>query len=177
MRAKTWRYDKGPLLYKTGGMDYMAADRPMLASDDDRDRVVEILREQTAQGRLTFEEFEERIGRAYTARTWDELRALVDDLPVRVVFAADDRSATNPAGRNGFAERARKAAVPVRPQVMLLPVLVFAVLLGVAVADAWSALPFLLIGVFWFAAGPCGRRGGRYACGTQATRITPPRGR
>lgn len=152
----------------------MAVDQPIRASDDDRDRVVGILREQTAQGRLTFEEFEERIDRAYTARTWDELRALTEDLPVQVAFAAGEQLRTRPAERHGLAERARRT-VSHRPQ-LRLPVLFAAVMLGVALADAWSVLPFLLIGVFWFA-GPCGRKGGAYFCGTRPTRITPPRGR
>lgn len=146
----------------------MAADRPMRASDDDRDRVVEILREQTAQGRLTLEEFQERLDRTYAARTWDELRNLTGDLPVRVVFAADERgpAGRSPAHQGGPLTRQGRATVAARPQLLLLPFLVAAVLVGIAAADAWPALPFLLLGVFWLA-GPCGRRGGMYSHGTR----------
>jgi hypothetical protein len=51
------------------------------AADRDRDEVVGSLREHYAQGRLTFEEFEERSAAAATARTMGELQALTVDLP------------------------------------------------------------------------------------------------
>ncbi len=51
------------------------------ASDADRDRVAEILREALAEGRLTHEEHSERIEAAYGARTVAELEPLVRDLP------------------------------------------------------------------------------------------------
>lgn len=51
------------------------------ASDVDRERAVAALREHTAAGRLTLEEFSERAGRAYAARTFDELAAIGRDLP------------------------------------------------------------------------------------------------
>ena len=51
------------------------------ASDADRERVVLALREHTAAGRLTLEEFAERMGRAYEAKTVAELDELGRDLP------------------------------------------------------------------------------------------------
>lgn len=51
------------------------------ASDADRERMVRILREHAAEGRLTLEEFTERMSRAYVARTRDELHSLTRDLP------------------------------------------------------------------------------------------------
>ncbi|MFE0048094.1 DUF1707 SHOCT-like domain-containing protein [Streptomyces albireticuli] len=51
------------------------------ASDADRDRIADILREALAEGRLTAEEHGERIGAAYAARTLGELEPLVADLP------------------------------------------------------------------------------------------------
>lgn len=57
-------------------------DRPSLrVSDADRDRVALALREHTVAGRLTLDEFSERIELAYRARTEDELEALSKDLP------------------------------------------------------------------------------------------------
>jgi hypothetical protein len=53
----------------------------MRASDADRDRTVARLREHVAEGRLTLEEFTERMETAYTATTHDELEALISDLP------------------------------------------------------------------------------------------------
>ena len=51
------------------------------ASDEDRDRVVEILRVAAGDGRLTAAELDERLGAALTARTSGELTALTADLP------------------------------------------------------------------------------------------------
>jgi hypothetical protein len=52
------------------------------ASDEDRERVVEILRQHTAEGRITAEEFEERMTAAYSAKTLGALAELTTDLPV-----------------------------------------------------------------------------------------------
>ncbi len=52
------------------------------ASDAERDATVERLSQATGDGRLTLEEFSQRMGRASTARTRAELGQLVSDLPV-----------------------------------------------------------------------------------------------
>ncbi|CAM5267283.1 hypothetical protein GCM10010329_02550 [Streptomyces spiroverticillatus] len=51
------------------------------ASDADRDRVADILREALAEGRLDAEEHGERIDAVYRAKTVAELEPLVRDLP------------------------------------------------------------------------------------------------
>uniref|UniRef100_A0AAU1U9B0 DUF1707 domain-containing protein n=1 Tax=Streptomyces sp. NBC_00119 TaxID=2975659 RepID=A0AAU1U9B0_9ACTN len=51
------------------------------ASDADRDRTADILREALAEGRLTAEEHAERIDGVYRAKTHAELEPLVRDLP------------------------------------------------------------------------------------------------
>ncbi|MFB6613416.1 DUF1707 domain-containing protein [Streptomyces sp. NPDC056367] len=51
------------------------------ASDADRERVVERLRDGLAEGRLDMEEFEERLEAAYKSRTYAELEPLTRDLP------------------------------------------------------------------------------------------------
>jgi Domain of unknown function (DUF1707) len=51
------------------------------ASDADRERFVEALRQHHVEGRLTAEELEERAGKAYAARTLADLDALATDLP------------------------------------------------------------------------------------------------
>jgi len=53
----------------------------MKASDADRDAVLSELSEHFQAGRLTAGEFEDRTGRALAARTWGELRDLMQDLP------------------------------------------------------------------------------------------------
>src|SRR4051812_1234017 len=57
-------------------------DLPALrASDAERDDVVARLRDASAEGRLTLEEFVERMETAYEARTHGELEHLISDLP------------------------------------------------------------------------------------------------
>ncbi len=59
----------------------MASDPRIRASDADRDRVAATLREHHAAGRLTMEEFQERLDHAYAARTLGDLDAIMADLP------------------------------------------------------------------------------------------------
>ncbi|GAA2953640.1 DUF1707 SHOCT-like domain-containing protein [Streptomyces argenteolus] len=54
----------------------------MRASDAERERVAETLREAVAEGRLQMDEFEQRLDATYKARTHGELEPLVSDLPV-----------------------------------------------------------------------------------------------
>lgn len=54
---------------------------PILASDAERERSVALLREAVGEGRLTLEEFGERVGLAQAARTDKELAELTRDLP------------------------------------------------------------------------------------------------
>jgi len=51
------------------------------ASDADRDRVAEVLRQAAGEGRLTFDELDERLGAAFAARTYAELESITADLP------------------------------------------------------------------------------------------------
>ncbi|MEV8533467.1 DUF1707 domain-containing protein [Streptomyces sp. NPDC051211] len=51
------------------------------ASDADRERVAERLRDAVAEGRIDMEEFEERLEAAYTSRTYADLEPLTRDLP------------------------------------------------------------------------------------------------
>ncbi|QIB45573.1 DUF1707 SHOCT-like domain-containing protein [Streptomyces aureoverticillatus] len=57
------------------------------ASDADRERVAEVLREAVAEGRLDMEEFGERLDAVYQARTYGELAPLTRDLPSAVAPA------------------------------------------------------------------------------------------
>jgi hypothetical protein len=53
----------------------------MRASDDDRKRVVAALERHTAAGRLSLDEYSERVTRAYRAATQLDLAAVTRDLP------------------------------------------------------------------------------------------------
>jgi hypothetical protein len=96
----------------------------MKASDADRDAVLSDLSEHFQAGRLTAEEFEDRTGRALAARTWGELRDLLQDLPTRpagprIPVAAATGAQPRPLGRT-----------------VLVPI---AVLAGIGIAVAMSA--------------------------------------
>jgi hypothetical protein len=52
------------------------------ASDDDRMRVVADLERHTAAGRLSLDEFSDRVARALAAATRADLAAVTSDLPV-----------------------------------------------------------------------------------------------
>jgi hypothetical protein len=76
-------------------------DRPdgaagMRASDSDRDRVAEVLREAAAEGRLSLDELDERLDVLYKTKTYAELEPITADLP-----AAGTRPAPAPAARGG----------------------------------------------------------------------------
>ena len=58
-------------------------DHELRISDAEREDVIGILREQTTAGRLTLEEFEERLGEVYDARTTGALEHVLRELPVQ----------------------------------------------------------------------------------------------
>ena len=69
-----------------GGLAYLrhmasrSSPRDLRASDADRERVLKLLGEAAADGRLTLEEHSQRADRAYSARTLGELAGLTNDL-------------------------------------------------------------------------------------------------
>jgi hypothetical protein len=67
----------------------MATDDTIRASDVDREAVVTTLREAYTAGRLTLDEFDERMTAAYAGKTWGDLRALTADLPIQPVLGTD----------------------------------------------------------------------------------------
>ncbi|MFJ9416949.1 DUF1707 domain-containing protein [Streptomyces sp. NPDC101227] len=71
---------------------------PVLASDAEREDMVERLREAAAEGRLTLEELAERCEAAYLARFREELVSVGEGLPTE---AAASR-AGGPSGRRAF---------------------------------------------------------------------------
>lgn len=57
----------------------------MRAATADRERAVDVLKAGFTEGRLTQDEYNDRMGRAYAARTYGELTALTADLPAGVM--------------------------------------------------------------------------------------------
>jgi hypothetical protein len=66
----------------------VVGDGEIRASDSDRESVVAILRDAHGEGRLTLDEFDERMNAAYSARTWASLRELTRDLPADPALGA-----------------------------------------------------------------------------------------
>ncbi|HEY6480762.1 MAG TPA: DUF1707 domain-containing protein, partial [Streptosporangiaceae bacterium] len=67
----------------TGPGDDMAAAsrRRMRAGDADREQLIDVLKAAFAQGRLPREEFDASVGRAFAARTYGDLAAILAGLP------------------------------------------------------------------------------------------------
>ena len=70
----------------------------MRAADADRDRVVEVLSMAYSEGRLSKDEYDDRLENALSARTYADLDQLVTDLPVARATAV-----TPVAGTSGLA--------------------------------------------------------------------------
>ncbi|MFE7893184.1 DUF1707 SHOCT-like domain-containing protein [Streptomyces sp. NPDC057412] len=71
------------------------------ASDADRERVADVLRDALAEGRLDMEEFGERLDATYRARTYGELEPLTRDLPVGAAPAPRVDMVKRPASGDG----------------------------------------------------------------------------
>jgi hypothetical protein len=76
----------------------MTTEARIRASDADRDRAAAALREHLAAGRLTLEEFDERLDRAYAAKTLDELDEIMADLPTTDLDRLPGDAPDRPAG-------------------------------------------------------------------------------
>ena len=86
------------------------------ASDADRERFVEALRQHHVDGRLTAEELADRTERAYAARTFGDLDALAADLPPSTRRPRPPpRGPRPPARRRGRARPAPGGPRPRRP--------------------------------------------------------------
>jgi hypothetical protein len=108
------------------------------ASDADRERFVEALRQHHVEGRLTTEELEERTGKAYEARTLGDLNALATDLPPLTPAPG------SPAGWNpdapGLPPRMRPPSPRrTRAKANLLRLLLWWGLLSVVLVVIWAA--------------------------------------
>lgn len=120
------------------------------ASDADRARIVDALRRHTADGRLTLEEFEVRVGEALAATTRDELGPVLRELPPLPADAVEPPRVRDRISWRPPAARAVLGAVAVAAVVIVLA------------TTGWGMwwLVFPLMGVF----GGCGR--GARSCAT-----------
>ena len=132
----------------------MATDDLIRASDVDREAVVTTLREAYTAGRLTLDEFDERMAAAYAGRTWGDLRALTADLPLQPVLGTDipDRQPSSAAALPSHSpepnQEPRPSVGPPRrsPVAILIPIAVWTLL--VVHGSVEPGVVFLLIAVF-----------------------------
>ncbi len=69
------------------------------ASHADREQAIEMLKAAFVQDRLTKEEFDLRVGQAFTARTYAQMATLTADLPAELVMAERLRKPARAQGR------------------------------------------------------------------------------
>lgn len=124
----------------------MPGDPRLRASDTDRERTAELLREHHAVGRLTAQEFEVRLDKVFAARTLGELDALLADLPAIDLYQLPSAS-IRPVRRGGTGRRLdRRAAAPLSP--MVAPWSAWATGSALLVA-AWVVMGMTFGGLAW----------------------------
>jgi len=111
----------------------------MRASDADRERVAEWLRQAAGEGRLLAHELEERLGKALRARTYGELDAVVWDLPGARIGVPDRRS-----GRGGSMLRRQPLALVA----ILVAIAAVAVIVAAAIVAAFWGGWLLIVAFF-----------------------------
>jgi hypothetical protein len=124
----------------------MAARSNLKASDADRERVAERLRNAAAEGRLLAHELEQRMATALRARTYGELDAVVADLPgERVLTRRRPRSLRS------------LGPVPAVALVLAIPMVCALVVAVVAIVFAMLTAWVVLAAIVWMMLGH-GRR-------------------
>ena len=135
------------------------------ASDADRDRIAAALGEHHAAGRLTLEEFKERLDAAYAAKTLGQLDDLMADLPEADLDRLPSASLRRPDANPPLARPGSRAPAEAWRSWLAISIAVFMIWLLSGMAGApwglWVVVPLgaLLLGR-WIARGR--RRDGRH---------------
>ncbi|HEY0937297.1 MAG TPA: DUF1707 domain-containing protein [Trebonia sp.] len=139
----------------------MPGDPRLRASDADRERASELLREHHAVGRLTAEEFEGRLEGVFAARTRGELDDLLADLPAIDLYQLPS-AAIRPVARRRSPNLERPSGgqlLPVHSAAWITWAVVGAlgvvvwVVVGLASGGAAAWIPwFLLVVIPWWLA-------------------------
>ena len=90
---------------------YEVKPAPLRASDTDRDRAVAQLRQHLADGRITFEEFSERLDEAYEARTTADIQQALRELPHVRLAEPQPPAPRRPGGAGGRRDRELRAQI------------------------------------------------------------------
>jgi hypothetical protein len=116
----------------------MAPNPEIRASDADRDRVAESLREHCAEGRITMDEMHERLESVYAAKTVGDLQEITSDLPEQDLYqlpvpASTPRSTASPAVRRSGGDLYRQGGRAVWASGAAVSAINFVVWLALAV--------------------------------------------
>jgi Domain of unknown function (DUF1707) len=104
------------------GDDNAAASRAQLrASRGDRERVIDTLKAAFAQGRLTRDEFDVRVGQTLVSRTYAELAAVSAVIPARLAQASSPSRRVSNAARWGVSGLMTPAILAVAFTLVSLP--------------------------------------------------------
>jgi len=135
-------------------------DLPIRASDQERESVVDVLRDAYTDGRLTLEEFDERTSAAYASKTWADLRKLTADLPVEPVLGADLPQRHQPAAHQVVSPVPRPRYGGRDRPLGLLPVIFVWIMIAAAAGspDTAAALSVVFIVLLACRVGYGGRR-------------------
>ena len=105
------------------------------ASAADRERAIDVLKAAFAEGRLTKEEHDARVGRAYASRTYADLAALSADLPAGPLGTLSSQAVAAPPAYLPAAGTRRANSLAVASLVCglipLLPAALAAIILGI----------------------------------------------
>ena len=132
------------------------------ASAADRERAIDVLKAAFAEGRLTREEHEARVDRAYRSRTYADLAALTADLPAGPLGTLSSQAVAAPAAYLPAAESGRTNPLAIASLacglIPLLPATLAAIILGIKARrqirrtgerGAALATTGLALGVLW----------------------------
>ena len=119
------------------------------AAQADREQAITVLKAAYAQGRLTKDELEARVGQAFASRTYAELAALTADIPADSATASP---ATASPAATGSAAAGLPPSTPARTMAKAAGRTGICLLVAVALAEgAFLAGNFLLIVAAFFA--------------------------
>ena len=152
----------------------MATGPDLRIGDADREAAAARLREHYAQGRLTLEEFNQRLDAAFAASTESQLSALTRDLP-RIAAPPAALPVTATGGRRERASRGHRPGS--RARLGMIPLIIAALMAWLLILDLnlrvfpWPGKLAIFLVIFAVARGLLrriwnfGRGGGQMGCG------------